>query len=443
MEPNAGRQGSHIFIQLYKEKENNMKRPIFILASLMLVGSMILSACGAPATTAAPPAPATQAPAPATAAPVLVPTATVAPTLAPVSLTIWHGYHAGGSEEATINTIVQNYMAANPNVTINVLEVPFDQLFNKYETDTAAGGGPDMYTAPNDNLGSEVRMGVIAPIDDLLAGKLDGYTQAGIDGVTVDGKIYAVPGIAKAVGLFYNKSTVTTPPATTDDLLNMVKSGTKLGLNNSAYFMWGFWSGFGGTLMDSTGKCIADQGGFADALQYFKDLQAAGANLDTDEGKLETAFTQGQLDMVVTGPWVLGDFEKALGSNLAVAPLPAGPKGPSKPMMGIDGWYINPNSKNMAAAVAFGLYAFGKDGLTLYENNAGDPAARTDVTPTDPLVKAFADIAAGGDPRLQSAEFGNYWSPFGDMITAVLAGKATPQDAVATACATMNKANNK
>lgn len=388
-----------------------MKRPIFVIATLLIVATLVLSACGQAAALA--------------------------------TLTIWHGYHAGGSEEVTINTIVKNYMAAHPNVKITVLEVPFDQLFNKYETDTAAGGGPDMFTAPNDNLGSEVRAGVIAPIDALVKGKLTGYTQSGIDGVTVDGKMYAVPGIAKAVGLYYNNTTVSTPPATTADLLAMVKAGKKFGLNISDYFMFGFWTGFGGTLMDSTGKCVADQGGYADALSYFNDLKAAGADFDTDEGKLETAFTQGQLDMVVTGPWVLGDFEKALGSKLAVAPLPAGPKGASKAMMGIDGWYINPNSKNQQAAVDFGLYAFGKDGLTLYENNAGDPAARTDVTSTDPLVKAFADIAAGGFPRPQSAEFGNYWGPFGDMITASLAGKATPADAVATACKTMNTANKK
>ena len=324
-----------------------------------------------------------------------------------------------------------------------MLEVPFDQLFNKYETDTAAGGGPDMFTAPNDNLGSEVRSGVIAPIDDLVKGKLDGYTEAGVAGVTVDGKIYAVPGIAKAVGLFYNKSTVATPPATTDDLLNLVKQGKKFGLNIGGYFAFGFFSGFGGTLTDETGKCVADQGGYTEAMQFFKDLQTAGATFDSDEGKLETAFTQGQLDMVVTGPWVLGDFEKALGDKLGVAPLPAGPKGPSKPMMGIDGWYINPNSKNKEAAVAFGLYAFNKDNLTLYENNAGDPAARSDVTASDPLVKAFADIAAGGFPRPQSKEFGNYWGPFGDAMTAVLADKATPQQAVTDACAAMNKANGK
>jgi len=416
-----------------------MNKKLLALISILLVAAFALSACGTPATPAPAAAPAaTQAPA-ATTAP------TAAPTAATVNLTIWHGYHAGGSEEATINTIVTNYMTANPNVKITVLEVPFDQLFNKWDTAVAAGGsgGPDMFTAPNDNLGTEVRAGTVAPIDSLVQGKLDGYTQAGVNGVTVDGKIYAVPGIAKAVGLYYNNTTIPNPPKTTDDLLALVKSGKKLGLNNSDYFMFGFFGGFGGQLMDSTGKCTATNGGFADALSYFQQLKAAGANLDTDEGKLETAFTQGQLDMIVTGPWVLGDFEKALGSKLSVEPLPAGPKGPSAAMMGIDGWYLNPNSTNQQAAIAFALYAFGKDGLTLYENNAGDPAARSDVTSTDPLVKAFADIAAAGFPRPQSKEFGNYWGPFGDMITAVLAGKATPTDAVTAACAAMDKANGK
>jgi arabinogalactan oligomer/maltooligosaccharide transport system substrate-binding protein len=227
--------------------------------------------------------------------------------------------------------------------------------------------------------------------------------------------------------------------------MNLVKSGKKLGfVNNGAYYIWGFFSGFGGTLLDSNGKCIADQNtGFADALQYLADLQTAGATIDSDEGKLDTAFDQGNLDMIFEGPWELGDFEKALGTKLGVVAEPTGPKGAFMPMMGIDGWYINPNSANKTAAIDLALYIFGQTGLTAYENTAGDPAARTDVTSTDPLVKSFADIAAAGYPRPQSAEFGNYWGPFGDALTAVVSGKATATAAVATACATMNTANKK
>ncbi len=147
--------------------------------------------------------------------------------------------------------------------------------------------------------------------------------------------------------------------------------------------------------------------------------------------------------MIINGPWVLGDYRSDLKDKLGVAPIPAGPKGPATPMAGIDGFYINPNSKNQQAAVDAALYIFGKDGLTEYANTAGDPPARSDVVSTDPLVTAFASAAAGGFPRPQSAEFGNWWGPFGDALNSVMEGQSKPVDAVATACTTMNTANKK
>ena len=51
--------------------------------------------------------------------------ATVAPTAgAPVTLNLWHSYHAGGTEEQAINQLVNAYMAANPNVTIQLVSQP-------------------------------------------------------------------------------------------------------------------------------------------------------------------------------------------------------------------------------------------------------------------------------------------------------------------------------
>ena len=84
-----------------------------------------------------------------------------------------------------------------------------------------------------------------------------------------------------------------------------------------------------GRCWTATGKCVADQTtGFADALQYLADLQTAGATIDTDEGKLDTAFEQGQLDMIFEGPWELGDFEKALGTKLGATTEPSRPERP-------------------------------------------------------------------------------------------------------------------
>ena len=196
----------------------------------------------------------------------------------------------------------------------------------------------------------------------------------------------------------------------------------------------------------TTGKCIADQGGFADALQFMADLKAAGASFETDGGKADTLFRQGQVDMIINGPWMLGDYKKDLGDKLGVAPMPAGPEGAATPLAGVDYWYVNPNitPEQQKLAVGVALYLFGPKGAQIYTDVAGSPmVAHRREAPTDPLVKAFADAAAAGFPRPQSKEFGNWWGPFGDAVTKVMEGKSAPADAVKEACAAMNKANGK
>src|SRR5690242_11588948 len=132
-----------------------MKNKLSVLFGLLLIASMVLSACGAAATQA--PAPteapaATQAPA-ATAAPTEA--ATEAPTAAPAAaeVTLWHAYGTGSAEETALTSLLEQAKTDLPNITINVLQVPFNDIYNKYRTDVAAGGGPDLFIAPNDSLG--------------------------------------------------------------------------------------------------------------------------------------------------------------------------------------------------------------------------------------------------------------------------------------------------
>ena len=361
-------------------------------------------------------------------------------------VTMWHAYGTGSAEEKALTAVLASLKADQPDLKVNVLQIPFDQVFNKWETEVAAGGGPDMFTVPNDNTGNEVRAGLLAPLDALLAGKTDAFPLSSFDGAKVDGKVYGVPGIIKAVALYYNKSTIPTPPATTADLLKLVKDGKKIEINQSAYHNFGWLTGsFGGKLMDDTGKCVADQGGFADALQFMADLKAAGGEFQTDGGKADTLFRQGQADMIINGPWSLGDYKKDLGDKLGVAPMPAGPAGPATPLAGVDYWHVNPNATpaQQKLAVDVALYIFGPKGAQVYADVAISPMVAKGVTAADPLVKAFADVAAAGFPRPQTKEFGNWWGPFGDAVTKVMEGSLKPAAAVTEACAAMNKANGK
>src|SRR2546425_7241452 len=127
------------------------------------------------------------------------------------NITLWHAYGTGGSEETALNQLITKIKADNPSAKITVLQVPFDQVFNKFQTEAAAGGGPDLFTAPNDELGNEVRANLLMALDSKLAGKLTNVAQPGIDGLKVDGKLYGVPILFQAVPPYYNKHKVPTP----------------------------------------------------------------------------------------------------------------------------------------------------------------------------------------------------------------------------------------
>src|SRR5438105_2374442 len=81
------------------------------------------------------------------------------------NITLWHAYGTGGSEEQALNQLITKIRTDNPTAKITVLQVPFDQVFNKFQTEAAAGGGPDLFTAPNDELGNEVRANLLIPLD--------------------------------------------------------------------------------------------------------------------------------------------------------------------------------------------------------------------------------------------------------------------------------------
>jgi arabinogalactan oligomer/maltooligosaccharide transport system substrate-binding protein len=361
-------------------------------------------------------------------------------------ITLWHSYGSGGGETGALDKALEQVRAANPDLTIEVVEQPFDQIFNKWRTDVAAGGGADMFIAPNDDLGKDAREESIMNLDSALAGNaaLEGYLPVALDGSKVDGKFYMVPESLKAVALWYDKSAIPTPPTTSDELLAAVKDKSiKLGINQGVYHQFGWTGAFGGKLMDDSGKCTADQGGFAEAFAYLKELKDAGAVFNTDGGALKSQFQTKAINAIIDGPWQTADFRTALGADLAVAPIPSGPSGPANPFTGTDGWYINPNLDAAQAklAVDVALALTSPESEQIFVDDAGHVPANPTVKITDPITQGFADAAAAGLPRPQNAEFGNWWGPFGDALTKVIDANADPAVAVADACKLMNEAS--
>lgn len=360
----------------------------------------------------------------------------------PVEVTFWHAYGTGSAEEVALTKLLEQAVVDMPDVTINVLQVPFNDIYNKYRTDVAAGAGPDMFIAPNDSLGDDARAELVADITDLLAGKLEGVNQLGIDGMSVEGRIYGVPESMKAVAFWYNTDLLPTPPATTDELLALMEGGTPISISYGCYHDFGFFGAFGGEIFDENWTVIADQGtGVVDALEYLTSLYqislANGWPKNDSDGL--APFTEGKMAAITNGNWAMGDYKNALGDKLAVTALPAGPAGPATPFLGVDGFYINPNSQVKEAAIDVALYLTNKESQTLMMNEAGHVPVRTDVDVTDPLIKGLVDaFNAGAYIRPQVPELGLYWSNFCNDAD-VFEGKTPADEWVTTGTANANK----
>ena len=360
------------------------------------------------------------------------------------TLTVWHSYGSGaGTEAKALKTVTDKIVAANPGLKLTIQDVKFDDLFKKFELEAASGKGPDLFIAPNDSLGKEARAGLFLDITSKLEGKLPNASKVSIDGSKVDGKFYMVPESLKAVAMYYDKSKVATPPATTADLLTAIKGGTiKAGFDaHSSYHSFGWWAAFGGQLMDDKGKCVADTTGVADAYKFFQEIQTAGAKWYDKYDDLASDFKSGKINLIVDGPWASGGYKEALKDNLAVAPMPAGPKGPSAPLTGVDGWYINTTSKNPDLAVAFALEMVKKDNEQVFVDTAGHIPADSTITIADPITQKFGDAVKTGFPRPQAAQLDHFWSNFDNALNLVVKKNEDATKAAKDACTKMNAEN--
>ncbi|MDQ3449057.1 MAG: extracellular solute-binding protein [Chloroflexota bacterium] len=416
-------------------------KPAVILMTLALT----IAACTGGTTT---PVPATGVPS--------VPTTSAAPgtdtpgTDAPSGslsgdLTLWHTYSSGaGTELDALEQVLEQVRADNPELNLEVVEQPFDGVFDRYGLEVAGTGGPDLFIVPNDSLGQLSRDGTIVALDDYIGDGLSGTLELAVEGSKVDGVLYQVPESLKAVALYYNADTVATAPATTDELLTGVQNGDyTVGLFGSAggaYHNFGWWGAFGGALMDDAGTCVADQGGVADAHAYLAELQDAGVTFYPDFADLSDAFKEGEIDMLVDGPWAAGGYAESV-ANLGVAPMPEGPGGPALPLTGVDGWLVNPNTEDPQLAVDVALALTSPEAQEIFANTSYHIPAAESVAIDDPISEQFAAAVESGLARPQNAELNNFWGPFGNALDLVLATGADPETAIADACAAMNEAN--
>lgn len=365
------------------------------------------------------------------------------------SLTLWHGW-TGAEADTLNNQIIPAWEAANPGVSIKVLAVPFDQLKNKYQTEVATGGGPDLLIGPADWIGELASAELIRPLDDLVsADTLSQYVPSAVDALRyTDGSLYGLPESIETVALYYNTDLVPTAPTTTAELETMSaeiaasSSGTYgFALLSNFYHPAGYLFGWGGELFTPDNLSAFNSPETVSFLSWMKDLTSQpGVYYQNDDAAISSLFKEGKAGMVINGPWALADYQGALGADkVAVAVLPAiseNGDAAAKPFLGVKHIMINSNDSDEQAALAvkFAEFFTGAEVGKILADSAGHLPANTGVDVSDnAIASAFVAQAASSTPMPTTPEMGQVWTPAQDMIGKVLDGSSTPEQAAAEA----------
>jgi len=370
-------------------------------------------------------------------------------------LLLWHGW-TGAEADTLTNDILPAWQAKYPNVKINVLAVPFDQLKNKYSTEVATGGGPDLLIGPLDWVGELATGELIRPLDDLIdQATLDNYLPSTVEALRYNDQLYGMPESFEAVAMYYNKTMMPEPVASTADLdalaaeINGASSDSYgLALYSDFYHPAGYFFGFGGQLFDENNQSIVNSPETVAFLNWISGLQSKpGYFLQNDDNAISSLFKEGKAAAVFNGPWALGDYVNALGAeNVGVAPMPViseNEGAATMPFLGVKHIMMNADLDGDQAALAaeFMKWFTGPESESILVEKAGHLPAHTGVDVSgDEIAQAFVTQAETATPLPTIPEMGQVWEPVGNMITSVLTGDATAEDAAATAQDQINQA---
>ena len=285
------------------------------------------------------------------------------------NITLWNTMN--DQETVTFKSVLADFEKANPDIKVDLVQVPFDQRETKFTTAVQAGAGPDIMRAEIADVANWASRGYLVDITSRVsaADKKD-FLPSAFAYYNYAGKVWGVPQAPDALTVFYNKKLfksagvkTTQLPKSLGQLFNTCQkfgAGKGIFLRADSYWVQPWVWGYGGGLIDPAKKqiLIANTKSVAgvNAYKALFSSKCAFANKDfaNDYGNAQTAFKNGQVAMIVNGPWSTADILNGpafkSSSNLGVLVIPKGPGGKQGSPVGGNGFVIAKGTKSVDAA---------------------------------------------------------------------------------------------
>jgi len=396
-----------------------MKRTILALVGILVIASMMLTACG--------------------------PKEIV--VTEPTTISIWHQW--SGDYLVAIEAAFAQYTADHPLVTIDLTKP--DDVTAALAVAIPAGEGPDILGWAQDAIGTNALNGNIVSLEDYgidMNYLEDNYEPAAVAAMVWQNRIWGLPEKQEGIALVYNKAIASAEdfpvdPNDFDDLLAKSQAyfeanGIPLFCNQGfpggdAFHVAPLYFGFGvPEYVDDMGVAYINSPEAIAAGNWLLSIKPFMLS-EMSHDICKTAIIEGDVAAWWTGPWAIADLENA-GIDYGFAAM-------GSPFVGIKGMYLTKNAVDrghaeLAVDIMKYFTSFDAQKAIVLANKT--IPASTEVL-NDPEVQALASIAGfgaslnNGVPMANHPYAGAQWGPVGDATGAIWNGSQTPEEALAAA----------
>jgi len=428
------------------------------LAGVLSVIALLFGACSSSAT----PSPsASSAPTSPPATQAATPAPTASPSAAPVTIEWWH-ISKDDPGKTLFKGIADAYMAAHPNVKINITVLENEAFKTKLATAMQSGTPPDLFQSwGGGTMAAQADAGMLKDITADVASWKDTVNAGAMSIYSYKGKQYGIPWDMGMIGFWYNKAAftkagITAPPATWDEYLSDVTKLKASGVAPLAIAGKDMWPS-----MHLWTYLVARIGG-AETLQNM--IQSGNWNTDacTKAGDAVVALNalnpyqdgyksatydneaaavgNGKAAMELMGQWAPGvqvadsTSKKGLGADLGWFPFPSVAGGTGAATDGVGGGNGIAVGKNAPPEAVDFLKFFSSVENANKLNSSTPPTALspvngTETTVTDPnlkLVVAGRNAAAFIQLYLDQATSPAMGTAINEATVALFLGQSTP-----------------
>lgn len=387
--------------------------------------------------------------------------AAAASSEAEITLTFWGTYGNGGNTAQTdvLDALLPEFEAANPGITVQYVDIPYDDLQQKLTTSAAGDELPDLLRSDINWVAQFAELGVFAPLDGVMA-NFDELAAATYPGSLAtnhwNGRYYGLPLNTNTRVLITSQEALDTagmdgPPATFHDMVAMAGAldGTGMqlfadgGLQGWNLFPW-IWSG-GGQVTDenlTTATGYLDGSASVAAVQMLVDLYQADQipNLIIgNEGATSTSdgLPSGAYATILDGPWMRDIWSGQYPDFTPIyAPVPAGDGG-SISVVGGESIVMMSSSPHQEAAAAFIEFTQSRE-FQLAMAEVGQMTVVQEFGQdggVDPFYSAFAEQLETARPRLAIPGASQVDGILQDALTPAFEGQVGVQEALTAAAA--------